>query len=136
MKTLIWLLCLNKYTQSLILKVSMRYQRQFWRLKVSICYINSYTSCTSFWFLFMCSTPVLYLIFTLIDHQNFFGIDENFGPVAISIRREKLEDRENKLGKAEYGQYQHRIIFRTSAVSLRVININTHKKSTYLSVYE
>lgn len=83
----------------------------------------------------MCSTPgILYLIFTLIDHQNFFGIDENFGPVAISIRREKLEDRENKLGKAEYGQYQHRIIFRTSAVSLRVIN--THKKSTFLSVYE
>ncbi|XP_071162568.1 signal-induced proliferation-associated 1-like protein 2 isoform X4 [Mytilus edulis] len=51
------------------------------------------------------------------DHQNFFGIDENFGPVAISIRREKLEDRENKLGKAEYGQYQHRIIFRTSALT-------------------
>ncbi|XP_076099496.1 signal-induced proliferation-associated 1-like protein 2 isoform X5 [Mytilus galloprovincialis] len=53
----------------------------------------------------------------ITDHQNFFGIDENFGPVAISIRREKLEDRENKLGKAEYGQYQHRIIFRTSALT-------------------
>ena len=51
------------------------------------------------------------------DHQNYFGIDDNFGPVAISIRREKLEDRENKLGKAEYGHYQHRMIFRTSELT-------------------
>ncbi|XP_033736077.1 signal-induced proliferation-associated 1-like protein 2 isoform X3 [Pecten maximus] len=54
------------------------------------------------------------------DHQNYFGIDENLGPVAVSLRREKLEDRENNLGKAEYGQYQYRIIFRTSQlVTLR-----------------
>ena len=60
------------------------------------------------------------ITFYLTDHQNYFGIDENFGPVAISIRREKLEDRENKLGKAEYGHYQHRMIFRTSEVIITV----------------
>ncbi|XP_021378162.1 signal-induced proliferation-associated 1-like protein 2 isoform X2 [Mizuhopecten yessoensis] len=51
------------------------------------------------------------------DHQNYFGIDENLGPVAVSLRREKLDDRENNLGKAEYGQYHYRIIFRTSQLT-------------------
>lgn len=39
-------------------------------------------------------------------------MDEKLGPVAVSIRREKLEDHR------DYGpQYQYRIIFRTSEVS-------------------
>uniref|UniRef100_A0A2K5SHL0 Signal induced proliferation associated 1 like 3 n=1 Tax=Cebus imitator TaxID=2715852 RepID=A0A2K5SHL0_CEBIM len=42
------------------------------------------------------------------EHANYFGVDEKLGPVAVSIKREKLEDHK------EHGpQYQHRIIFRT-----------------------
>ncbi|XP_039366149.1 signal-induced proliferation-associated 1-like protein 3 isoform X3 [Mauremys reevesii] len=49
------------------------------------------------------------------EHSNYFGVDEKLGPVAVSIRREKLEDHK------EFGpQYQYRIIFRTSElVTLR-----------------
>ena len=52
------------------------------------------------------------------DHQNFFGIDEHLGPVAVSVRREKLEpdERSNNLGKADYGTHQYRVICRTSEV--------------------
>ncbi|XP_015263142.1 PREDICTED: signal-induced proliferation-associated 1-like protein 3, partial [Gekko japonicus] len=43
------------------------------------------------------------------EHSNYFGVDEKLGPVAVSLRREKLEDHR------EHGpQYQYRIIFRTS----------------------
>ncbi|KAK0058491.1 signal-induced proliferation-associated 1-like protein 2 [Biomphalaria pfeifferi] len=53
------------------------------------------------------------------DHHNLFGMDDNLGPVAISIRREKLdlEDRTNNLGKADYGTAQYRIICRTSELT-------------------
>lgn len=49
------------------------------------------------------------------EHANYFGVDEKLGPVAVSIRREKLEDHK------EHGpQYQYRVIFRTSElVTLR-----------------
>ncbi|KAK3584588.1 hypothetical protein CHS0354_040292 [Potamilus streckersoni] len=54
------------------------------------------------------------------DHQNYFGIDDNLGPVAVSVKREKLDERENNLGKSESGLYQYRIIIRTSElVTLR-----------------
>ncbi|XP_047432569.1 signal-induced proliferation-associated 1-like protein 2 isoform X2 [Mugil cephalus] len=42
------------------------------------------------------------------DHQNYFGIDRNFGPVSLSIRREKLEDGQDRT------QYNYRIILRTT----------------------
>ncbi|XP_005093746.1 signal-induced proliferation-associated 1-like protein 1 [Aplysia californica] len=53
------------------------------------------------------------------DHQNLFGTDENLGPVAISVRREKLDldDRTNNLGRADYGSNQYRIICRTSELT-------------------
>uniref|UniRef100_A0A8C5TN36 Signal induced proliferation associated 1 like 3 n=1 Tax=Malurus cyaneus samueli TaxID=2593467 RepID=A0A8C5TN36_9PASS len=49
------------------------------------------------------------------EHSNYFGVDDKLGPVAVSIRREKLEEHK------EHGpQYQHRLIFRTSQlVTLR-----------------
>ncbi|XP_030053993.1 signal-induced proliferation-associated 1-like protein 2 [Microcaecilia unicolor] len=47
------------------------------------------------------------------EHQNFFGIDENLGPVAISIRREKVEDPREKEGS----QFNYRITFRTSELT-------------------
>ncbi|XP_077320730.1 signal-induced proliferation-associated 1-like protein 1 isoform X3 [Lithobates pipiens] len=43
------------------------------------------------------------------EHWNYFGSDENIGPVAVSIRREKLED-----AKENGPQYNYRMIFRTS----------------------
>ncbi|KAM9633604.1 signal-induced proliferation-associated 1-like protein 3 [Trichechus inunguis] len=42
------------------------------------------------------------------EHANYFGVDEKLGPVAVSIKREKLEDH-----KDHGPQYQYRIIFRT-----------------------
>lgn len=51
-----------------------------------------------------------------VDHQNYFGIDDALGPVAISIRKEKVDDRENNLGRADYGFNQFRVIVRTSEV--------------------
>lgn len=53
------------------------------------------------------------------EHWNYLGVDETLGPVAVSIRREKLEDHK------EHGpQYNYRIIFRTSEVS----SSTPHKK--------
>lgn len=49
------------------------------------------------------------------EHWNYFGTDEKLGPVALSIRREKLDDT-----KDLKDQYQYRTIFRTSEmVTLR-----------------
>uniref|UniRef100_A0A673XCY2 Signal induced proliferation associated 1 like 3 n=1 Tax=Salmo trutta TaxID=8032 RepID=A0A673XCY2_SALTR len=49
------------------------------------------------------------------EHSNYFGTDEKLGPVAVSIRREKLDDT-----KDLKDQYQYRIIARTSElVTLR-----------------
>ncbi|KAG5278416.1 hypothetical protein AALO_G00098750 [Alosa alosa] len=45
------------------------------------------------------------------EHQNYFGVDENLGPVALSIRRERLED------SRDGAQYNYRIIFRTSELT-------------------
>uniref|UniRef100_A0A8C9K288 Signal induced proliferation associated 1 like 3 n=1 Tax=Panthera tigris altaica TaxID=74533 RepID=A0A8C9K288_PANTA len=45
---------------------------------------------------------------SLSEHANYFGVDEKLGPVAVSIKREKLEDH-----KDHGPQYQYRIIFRT-----------------------
>ncbi|XP_037688313.1 signal-induced proliferation-associated 1-like protein 1 isoform X2 [Choloepus didactylus] len=43
------------------------------------------------------------------EHWNYFGADENLGPVAVSIRREKPEEM-----KENGTPYNYRIIFRTS----------------------
>ncbi|KAJ8405863.1 hypothetical protein AAFF_G00313000 [Aldrovandia affinis] len=49
------------------------------------------------------------------EHSNYFGTDATLGPVALSIRREKLDDT-----KELKDQYQYRIIFRTTElVTLR-----------------
>ncbi|XP_072284888.1 signal-induced proliferation-associated 1-like protein 1 isoform X3 [Pyxicephalus adspersus] len=43
------------------------------------------------------------------EHWNYFGSDENLGPVAVSVRREKVED-----AKENSPQYNYWMIFRTS----------------------
>lgn len=60
------------------------------------------------------------------EHQNYFGVDDNLGPVAISIKREKLDERENRLGKSEPGLYQYRVILRTSEVSFVETMLSEH----------
>lgn len=45
------------------------------------------------------------------EHSNYFGADDKMGAVAVSIRREKLDDT-----KDLKDQYQYRIIVRTSEV--------------------
>uniref|UniRef100_A0A4W6C7T6 Signal induced proliferation associated 1 like 2 n=1 Tax=Lates calcarifer TaxID=8187 RepID=A0A4W6C7T6_LATCA len=47
------------------------------------------------------------------EHQNYFGVDDNLGPVAVSIRREKLDDGKEKDGM----QYNYRVTFRTSQLT-------------------
>ncbi|XP_077202408.1 signal-induced proliferation-associated 1-like protein 2 isoform X5 [Paroedura picta] len=47
------------------------------------------------------------------EHQNYFGTDENLGPVAVSIRREKFEDAKEKEGS----QFNYRVVFRTSELT-------------------
>ncbi|XP_062973684.1 signal-induced proliferation-associated 1-like protein 1 isoform X3 [Elgaria multicarinata webbii] len=46
------------------------------------------------------------------EHWNYFGADENLGPVAVSIRREKPEEI-----KENGSQYNYRLIFRTSELT-------------------
>lgn len=49
------------------------------------------------------------------EHSNYFGTDDKLGPVAVSIRREKLDDT-----KDLKDQYQYRLVVRTSElVTLR-----------------
>ncbi|XP_030297460.1 signal-induced proliferation-associated 1-like protein 2 isoform X5 [Sparus aurata] len=47
------------------------------------------------------------------EHQNYFGFDDNLGPVAVSIRRERLDDGKEKEGM----QFNHRVTFRTSQLT-------------------
>uniref|UniRef100_H3D7D4 Signal induced proliferation associated 1 like 2 n=1 Tax=Tetraodon nigroviridis TaxID=99883 RepID=H3D7D4_TETNG len=47
------------------------------------------------------------------EHQNYFGFDENLGPVAVSIRRERLDDGKEKDGM----QFSYRVTFRTSQLT-------------------
>ncbi|XP_077414576.1 signal-induced proliferation-associated 1-like protein 1 [Vanacampus margaritifer] len=50
--------------------------------------------------------------FYLREHWNYFGMDDALGPVAVSLRREKLEE------DKEHGQqYNYRLIFRTSELT-------------------
>lgn len=53
-----------------------------------------------------------------LEHLNYLGMDERFGPVALSLKREKLDENTSLLkgGEAEGNQYQYRIIARTSEV--------------------
>ncbi|KAM4599660.1 signal-induced proliferation-associated 1-like protein 2 isoform 4-T4 [Fundulus diaphanus] len=47
------------------------------------------------------------------EHQNYFGVDENLGPVAVSVRRERLDDGKEKEGM----QFNYRVTFRTSQLT-------------------
>jgi len=68
-----------------------------------------------FFFFFICNFSHFSPTSSPSEHWNYFGIDEALGPVAVSLRREKLEE------DKEHGQqYNYRLIFRTREVSHRV----------------
>jgi hypothetical protein len=52
-------------------------------------------------------------MFFFKDHVNYFGIDKDIGPVAISIKRDKLIFIENNQHQSEH---VYRFIMRTSEV--------------------
>lgn len=64
----------------------------------------------------------LLLFIVITEHQNFFGMDDRLGPVAISFRREEKEG-------SSGAQYNYRIIFRTTEV-------NRHFPLLQFSVFE
>lgn len=66
-----------------------------------------------------------FCFFPLIEHWNYLGVDETLGPVAVSLRREKLDDHK------EHGpQYNYRVIFRASEVSVHSTDaLRTHPKN-------
>ncbi len=60
---------------------------------------------------------------THTEHQNFIGIDENLGPVAISLKREKVSDdllgvygTVANVGPVVSTKHQYRVLLRTSEV--------------------
>ena len=69
--------------------------------------------------LYLVKTTIPCHIFPSPEHQNFFGIDENLGPVALSIKRERHDRRDSPIKGQEPINgpcYQYRIILRTSEV--------------------
>lgn len=57
----------------------------------------------------------------MIEHQNWFGLDENIGPVAISVRRERIPfselNHDSSSTQIDPPVYHYRIVVRTSEVS-------------------
>lgn len=58
------------------------------------------------------------------EHQNWFGIDDQLGPVAVSIRREKIDENGPVISSnsakdtcSPTSQYQYRLIIRTSELA-------------------
>ncbi|KRX87114.1 Signal-induced proliferation-associated 1-like protein 2, partial [Trichinella pseudospiralis] len=68
-------------------------------------------------------------------HQNYFGIDENLGPVAISIARDKLDVIQARLSNLS-SPYVYRIIIRLSDVNMHgALNFFVYS-IVYLSLFE
>ncbi|RWS08731.1 signal-induced proliferation-associated 1-like protein 2 [Dinothrombium tinctorium] len=56
-----------------------------------------------------------------LEHQNWFGIDENLGPIAISIRKERVvppNSSENDHTSQNQIKHQYRLILRTSELNV------------------
>ncbi|XP_071486438.1 uncharacterized protein [Diadema antillarum] len=53
------------------------------------------------------------------EHQNYFGKDDSLGPLAVSVRREKVEEQESPAenSKDSNMRYRYRIVLRTSELT-------------------
>lgn len=69
----------------------------------------------------MCLTMIF--LSPLPEHQNYFGVDDNLGPVAVSVRRERLDDGKEKEGM----QHNYRVTFRTSQVVVQNLRTDCSK---------
>ncbi len=67
------------------------------------------------------------------DHQNFFGVDETLGPVAISLKRERVPPEVCDFYNIQPSmpnnitmvpKHQWRIIFRTGQVGIHMVTEN------------
>ncbi len=76
-------------------------------------------------------TPTLHTL-THTEHQNFFGVDETLGPIAISLKRERVPYETCDFYNIHptpgnnvtvLPKYKWRIIFRTSQVSIYTVYI-------------
>jgi hypothetical protein len=81
------------------------------------------------------------LYYSITEHQNWFGMDENLGPVAVSIRRERIE-RQNDPNSASAlstqpsHTYHYRLLIRTSEVSCYFVVVdNGCGKLSGITVY-
>jgi hypothetical protein len=66
------------------------------------------------------------LYYSITEHQNWFGMDDNLGPVAVSIRRERIERQSDTnsaspLSTQPSHAYHYRLLIRTSEVSCILI---------------
>lgn len=57
---------------------------------------------------------LIFLVFIQLDHQNWFGMDDNLGPVAVSIKKERVNS------AISDSPTQYRLIIRTSEVSYKL----------------
>eukprot|EP00057_Strongylocentrotus_purpuratus_P016622 XP_011671096.1 PREDICTED: signal-induced proliferation-associated 1-like protein 2 isoform X2 [Strongylocentrotus purpuratus] len=53
------------------------------------------------------------------EHQNYFGVDEFLGPLAVSVRRERVEEQESPVenSKDHNMRYRYRILLRSSELT-------------------
>lgn len=74
----------------------------------------------------MCTEKILtfknvwvHLLLQIAEHQNWFGMDETLGPVAISLKRERVETDLSTNGCSSNTSviFRYRIIIRTSEVN-------------------
>ena len=74
----------------------------------------------------------------LLEHSNFFGVDDIYGPVAISLRRERMDEDTSPVTIAAgstgtlQSKYLYRIIVRTCQVGMCVLCMYIH---VYVHMY-
>ena len=70
---------------------------------------------------------IMRCVVILLEHSNFFGVDDIYGPVAISLRRERMDEDTSPVTIAAgstgtlQSKYLYRIIVRTCQVGMCVL---------------
>jgi len=79
---------------------------------------------------FICVFNMIIIILDILlsaEHLTYLGNDEKLGPIAISLKREKLDENTSLVKNdtdVQGTQYQYRIIVRTSHVSTLIIEVS------------
>ena len=70
---------------------------------------------------------IMRCVVILLEHSNFFGVDDIYGPAAISLRRERMDEDTSPVTIAAgstgtlQSKYLYRIIVRTCQVGMCVL---------------